>query len=218
MTLLNINPLVDVVCGVTGAHATFTAIASSVRSSNANVIMPSKVTVEFVAGTPAQLIKLAPSGTTWYWIISLYFHATGKKVTSNVSIADVVEINWSNLVVIDPATLMPSPEALAGWTATLQSVQAASVSTAADAFSATSSATSATASKAAALASQNAASTSQAQAATSAANALTTLAEVNDRAVTATVNPDDPDVLRLTFPAFMLKTDDPLILVLPIGV
>lgn len=41
--------------------------------------------------------------------------------------------------------------------------------------------------------------------------------EVASMAVTATIDPEDPDVLILTFPSFMTGPDDDSILVLPIG-
>jgi len=73
----------------------------------------------------------------------------------------VGDANFIDLLDVDPKTLEPTTENLAGWQAALD--------------------------------------------------------EIRSRTVTATIDPENADLLILTYPAFMLDPDDPNILILPIG-
>ena len=123
----------------------------------------SKDTVQLVNG--GAVVDLSPTGVNQAWQVEEGGAIAGRRT---VCVAVAGDADFTDLVIVDPATLQP----LVAVPPTVAELLV------------------------------------QAEA---------TLTDVTARTVTATISPDDPGAVRLTFPAFMLDPTDSSILVLPIG-
>ena len=167
-----------------------------------DVVLPSAFTVQLTASEPAPVVELEAG---WVWVGRESIAQSG--IIRHVLVPASTEvIDWADLADVDPATLEPSPEALAGWTAAVQTVEASIVSAEAQAQAAAQSATQAAGS------------------ATTATDAATTATEASDLAVASaalagieiTPSPDYPGtVLRISYPAHVSPA--PNLIRLPIG-
>ena len=81
------------------------------------ITVPEPFTVYLTNGVGTAVIK-----NSWpYWRVAEKGIHSG--ITHTLYVPNVPEIHYSELPDVDPATLEPSPEALAGWTAALDEVR-----------------------------------------------------------------------------------------------
>ena len=91
------------------------------RTAGADVILPAGFDAELVDGEVT--VELAATGPDWCWMV---IEPTKRGLIRHVIVPYVGDevLEYSSLPDVDPSTLEPSPEALAGWTATLDEVRA----------------------------------------------------------------------------------------------
>lgn len=98
-----------------------------------DVVVPASFRVVLDPAAEAPVVHLAAG---WVWIGSEFLP---EGIRRHVLVPDSDEVvDWADLVDVDPATLEPSPEAVAGWSAVLAEVQEAAMSASQGAVLATS--------------------------------------------------------------------------------
>lgn len=82
------------------------------------VVLPASFSVQLVGG--AADVTLEPTTGAWVWRVDEYCTGTPAR-TTHVAVPDVAELDDTDLVVVDPATLEPAAEPEAAWVAMAQS-------------------------------------------------------------------------------------------------
>lgn len=82
------------------------------------VVLPASFSVQLVDG--AADVTLEPTTGAWVWRVDEYCTGTPAR-TTHVAVPDVAELDDTDLVVVDPATLEPSAEPEPAWVAMAQS-------------------------------------------------------------------------------------------------
>lgn len=86
-----------------------------------SVVLPSRFQVRLEDG--AANVTLAPNDLTWLWRIDE--HISGQPArTVYVNVPDVAEVDYTDLVSIDPDTLTPAPSPNPAWLAPFEDLEA----------------------------------------------------------------------------------------------
>lgn len=91
------------------------------RSDGADIILPAGFDVDLVDGEA--IVELDATGPDWCWCA---YEPTLRGAIRSFSVPEAGDdevLEYEGLADVDPSTLEPSPEALAGWTATLDTVR-----------------------------------------------------------------------------------------------
>lgn len=91
------------------------------RSDGADIILPAGFDVDLVDGEA--VVELDATGPDWCWTA---YEPTLRGAIRSFSVPEAGDdevLEYEGLADVDPSTLEPSPEALAGWTATLDAVR-----------------------------------------------------------------------------------------------
>lgn len=122
MTLIRIDLRHPTATGTRPAAGSLAWTPTRRRSAADHILLPTSFQVPLTEGRAT--VDLAPTGTDWCWRVQELLSGGGGS-TRYVNVPDTEAVaEYATLPDVDPATLQPAPEPLAGWTATLAEVQA----------------------------------------------------------------------------------------------
>lgn len=135
MTVVNLNTL-STVLGVPGtALVNSTVVATpwrgdepAVRLEGEVVIIPDGVKSSIVNGVATPPLDLAPNDGSWCWRITIVVRNPNSRYTRYVTVPDQPEVDFEDLVEVDPHTFLPTNIAVAAWAAVIQQVNDAMAS------------------------------------------------------------------------------------------
>lgn len=122
MTLLNISLTTPAADGtLTPANGVLRFTPTQRRTVGGVVVLPAPFTEHLADGIAA--VELEPTTLAWVWRIDE--HASGSAArTIYAAIPDVAEIDYPDLVPLDPYSLAPAPSADPAWLAPFTDLQA----------------------------------------------------------------------------------------------
>lgn len=198
MTKINLHALIDALGGAEAIpHALVTVSyrdsrGPAQRGSGATVIFPAAITVAIADGEPVEELVVEPTGPANFARIKLE-GAGLSSITRNVAIPDEPEVDFYDLVDVDPSTYEPIESSLPAWDAAVAAVAASAAAAGESAADAGASADEAKESATEAAASTAAAGFSSSAAAGAATSALARATEADaaaDRAESAATSAD----------------------------
>jgi hypothetical protein len=132
-TRILFDPRVDLPDGSTGSNPVIVeATPTAIRANGAVVIFPTTLT--FTVSTAADVVQLAAPGAGQAWRLvvrratptrTLVQTAGSTLIQRTVTWTDAPTVTWAALTDVDPATLEPTPDTVAAWSATQALAQAA---------------------------------------------------------------------------------------------
>ena len=96
----------------------------AVRVSGEQVIVSDTASVRVTLGVPEETLDLEPNGITWCWKILTYTTSPSARLTRYVNVPPTGPIDFEDLVDVDPATFIPTPDVVAGWDAAFAALPA----------------------------------------------------------------------------------------------
>jgi hypothetical protein len=94
------------------------------RVIDGTVVLPIPFQAPLVEG--AATVELEPTTLAWIWRIDEHVSGSTSRATY-VTVPDVLDIDYTDLAPIDPATLAPAPSADPAWLAALTELSAATI-------------------------------------------------------------------------------------------
>lgn len=132
MTIVNLNTLATVlgVPGTVVANSTVVATPwrgdeAAVRMDGPEVIIPDGVKSSLVNGVATPPLDLLPNDGSWCWRITIVTETPVLRFTRYVTVPDQPNVDFGDLVEVDPHTFLPTNIAVAAWTAVIEQVNAA---------------------------------------------------------------------------------------------
>lgn len=108
MTVIDLTTLADDIGGSKLRSATITARATRPRSAGKNLTVPDVVTLKVRNGEPVEPFELEAPDGTWAWEISVLPLGWSKRdAITGIYRFTGAEVNWADLVPVDPKTLVP---------------------------------------------------------------------------------------------------------------
>lgn len=190
MTLVSIEVKVPEIAGLGPASGALRWTPTKRHLAGDSVVMPKGFTAELVNGEAA--IEVEPSTAEWAWRVDEAIPGTQSQ-SRFVAVPDLAQVDYTTLIQVDPATLVPSAEPEPAWYAYVDTLTGQATTASASAIAAKVAAeaaeASATGSQTSAAASAATATTKASEASTSATNAAgsatTALGHKNDAAASA---------------------------------
>ncbi len=172
MTLVKIKVSVPAVAGLATAVGALRWTPTKRREAGDTVVVPAGFAPELIDG--AVNVEAAPTTADWVWRVDEQIPGVSSS-TRFFAVPNLAEVNYTDLIEVDPATLVPTADPDPAWYAYVDTLAAqattASASAVASKTAAESAATSATGSQTSAAASAATATTKASEASTSATNA-----------------------------------------------
>ena len=135
-----------------------------VHADGEKVVVGGRTKVQICDSVPETTIELKPTEGKFAWKLSLTLTNYSKTIERFVEIPDVDNIDWADLIDVDPITYEPSLEGIKAWEIALQNI----------------------------------------------------LLELRDHLITAFPDPQDEDILIISYPAYMQDPDNEYIINIPI--